>query len=274
MAIDEQTKNEIKQYLRGTISKFIANFAKENVGVGVGEDEQKPFHKALLGEVITQASRFERSFSTILGKTFEKCALIIARKSHQQSERDHRINDKVPEQAVSKIEDLMRELEGGASKSLSSMIDEVLASAKSSSTSLQEVSVNSDLYIVSHSGDEIFIELKSPKPNKDQCEKAIRRVLTIHLISQKKPPQVRAYLALPYNPYGDRRNDYKWDIVHRYLPNDAWLIGEEFWELIGGENTYQNLLSIYQEVGVEMQDDILKALGEVPPKASEETHFG
>lgn len=276
MPTDEQTKNELKRYLKEAVSKVIAHRLQENAEGDPHDDEQKPFHKALLGEVIAQASRFERSFSTILGKTFEKCALMIAQRFHKQSERDYKLKGLSPEQAVSKIEDLIRELGESSSrpKSLPEMIDEVLTVAEKSSDSYQEVSINSDLYLVTNSSEEIFIELKSPKPNKDQCEKAIRRILMIHLIRRKQTPQVQAYIAFPYNPYGDKREDYQWNIVHRYLPDEAWLIGEEFWELIGGKNTYQSLLSLYQEVGEEMREDILRALGVIPSKTSEETDSG
>ncbi len=65
---------------------------------------------------------------------------------------------------------------------------------------------------------------------------------------------------MPYNPYGDSRADYRWSIARKYLPDDAVLIGEEFWDLIGGKGTYRALLSIYEEVGEGMRQEILEAI--------------
>ena len=67
---------------------------------------------------------------------------------------------------------------------------------------------------------------------------------------------------MAYNPYGPHRTDYRWSVAKMYLPFDeATLIGREFWTIVGGETTYEELLDIYAEVGRDKTKYILESLG-------------
>ncbi len=238
MPIKAEVKAEIKRFLAETVRRTLHNLPESSAELRASSGELKPFHEALLGRIIARISSFERSFSTKLGTTFEECARLIAQNYHKDCQREYSISAEVPEEAVSRVASLIQQ-SSGVSKSLTAMIDEVLPiRASPSQESFQTIHAKSDIYILTKSGHEIFMELKSPKPNKDQCEQAIRRILYIHLIRNQKRPQVRGYLALPYNPFGNTREDYQWSITRRYLPDEALLIGEEFWEIIGGKGTY------------------------------------
>jgi len=64
-----------------------------------------------------------------------------------------------------------------------------------------------------------------------------------------------------YNPYGPSRTDYKWSFARNYMHfEDALLIGQEFWEIVGGPTAYEELLEIYQEVGKEKSKYMIDAL--------------
>ena len=66
---------------------------------------------------------------------------------------------------------------------------------------------------------------------------------------------------MAYNPFGSSREDYNWSIAKNYMPYDeGLLIGDEFWSVIGGAGTYQELLEIYQYVGKVKAKYILDAL--------------
>ena len=66
---------------------------------------------------------------------------------------------------------------------------------------------------------------------------------------------------MAYNPYGPNRSDYKWSVARKYTPFDqAIIMGQEFWNIIGGETAYEELLDIYQEVGREKGKYMLDAL--------------
>jgi len=87
------------------------------------------------------------------------------------------------------------------------------------------------------------------------------------------PPQVDgAYYALPYNPYG-RREDYNWSFPARWFnmkEDEVVLIGDEFWEKIGGLGTYQSFINAVNEIGVEYKNRIYREfLGIEPPVTKE-----
>lgn len=86
-------------------------------------------------------------------------------------------------------------------------------------------------------------------------------LLRFHLLREMNRPQVQSYYAMPYNPYGASKSDYKWSQAISYLPFDeAVLIGQDFWNLVGGETAYGELLEIYLEVGREKGKYMLDSL--------------
>jgi hypothetical protein len=88
-----------------------------------------------------------------------------------------------------------------------------------------------------------------------------QRLLRFHLLLGKKRPQLQAYYAMPYNPYGVTKADYKWSQALSYTPfHEAVVIGNEFWSIIGGPTTYEELLEIYLEVGREKSKYMLDVL--------------
>jgi hypothetical protein len=118
-----------------------------------------------------------------------------------------------------------------------------------------------DLFVRTKDGTELYFEMKSPQPNKGQCLEVTQRLLRTHLIRNIPRPKVQGYFAMAYNPYGPKRSDYKWTYALRYMPFDqAVLIGNEFWSLIGSPSTYEEILEIYQAVGREKAKYMVDAL--------------
>ncbi len=72
---------------------------------------------------------------------------------------------------------------------------------------------------------------------------------------------MRTHFAMGYNPYGEDKSSYKWSFAVRHMDiRNQVLIGREFWDLLGGEGTYEELLDIYQQVGREKASDLLDRL--------------
>lgn len=71
----------------------------------------------------------------------------------------------------------------------------------------------------------------------------------LKLLAMEQNPVDKVYFALPCNPYGAKEN-YAWGFPQRWfdMKNDPCvLIGDEFWELIGGEGTYKAFISSVNE---------------------------
>ena len=85
--------------------------------------------------------------------------------------------------------------------------------------------------------------------------------MQIQAITHAKYPKAKAFYATAYNPYGIEKSTYRHSFAVNYmdLANEV-LIGKEFWDIVGGKGTYEEVLSIYQEVGKEKGPDMLDQL--------------
>jgi hypothetical protein len=132
------------------------------------------------------------------------------------------------------------------------------------------VTVMCDMYAVNQQTSERFaFELKTQLPNSDQTKVSKEKIFKLHCM---EPPQVEgAYYALPYNPYGTREG-YARSFLARWFnmeEDEAVLIGDEFWEKIGGSGTYQAFIEAVNEIGREYKERIYREyLGIEPPAAA------
>ena len=81
-----------------------------------------------------------------------------------------------------------------------------------------------------------------------------------------------AYYALPYNPYG-RREDYSWSYPGRWFnmkEDSVVLIGDGFWEKMGGLGTYQTFIEAVNEIGKGYRERIYREYLEIEPPANAE----
>ena len=266
--IDSSLKSQIKGFLEGFVQGFV-NEAKSSsfspkelrpLRSSSKDGDLKPFHESLLPDGILRISEFERSFSTRLGSSFEECARMIASANHAQAVRGYRLTGTISAAAVKRIEHFNNETSsGGMHTPYLKMVDEVvMASGKGGGENRQCIA---DLFIETKTGEEFYFEIKSPKPNKGQCLEATSRLLHIQAITHQKYPRARAYYATAYNPYGTEKSSYRHSFLVNYMDiRDQVLIGSEFWNLVGGDGTYEEILQIYQEVGREKGPDMLDQL--------------
>ncbi len=273
-AISPITRAKIKGYLEAFIDRVVEQHNHRQIpvfenprsylGNSSSKPKLKPFHAAIIPNQLMRFNEFERSFSTTLGTTFEEAARLIALEHHAEVHRSYDIVGNVSRAAIKEIENQAVLFEHAAEidderPTLEAMIETVLNARDEGEVS--ERITRSDLYIRSHEGVEMFFEIKSPVPNKDQCFTIINRILRNHLIRGLPRPQVQSYFAMAYNPYGPERKDYKWSVAKMYLPfEQATLIGHEFWNIVGGPTAYEELLDIYHEVGRDKSKHIIDSL--------------
>lgn len=273
-AISCKTRAEIKGYLEGFIQGLVDEYkgreiikpdnAAEYLSRFSANGELKPFQAALIPPELIRINQFERGLSTRLGNSLEECARLIACEYYQDVRRGYDIKAEVSILAFAEAERQKERYESAANRgqakpSVEQMITAVLNSRRLDD--LETKTVRADLYILADDGKEFLFEIKSPKPNKGQCLEVTQRLLRFHLLRGASRPQVQAYYAMPYNPYGCSKADYKWSQARNYLPFDeAVVIGQEFWNIVGGATAYEELLEIYLEVGIEKSKYMLDAL--------------
>ncbi len=254
--ISDETGNAIKGYLEGFIQGLIEEHRPETRRAIAREERAantssrgmlKPFHEAMVPPELLRISAFERSFSTKLGTTFEECARLIALQTYAVAERGYSASGRMPAAATIKIEEVIGRINEGQRPDFLALVAEVVQIGDERRVDRPAIA---DLYLKDKVGHEYFFEIKSPKPNKGQCLEVTERLLRIHAITQKPRPYVNAYFAMAYNPYGTRMEDYRHSFSLQYLDmEDEVVLGADFWTLVGGEGTYEELLDIYREAG-------------------------
>ncbi|MGH7969388.1 MAG: TdeIII family type II restriction endonuclease [Limisphaerales bacterium] len=127
-------------------------------------------------------------------------------------------------------------------------IQQVLAVQAAGGVARQVVS---DLFVLTNDGRELYFEMKTVAPNRDTSKLMKTKILLILALRQGQNAEVRA--AMAYNPAGDGRPYTEY--AHsghavRFLELGAdLLVGREFWQTVGDDQTYDELLEIAEDVG-------------------------
>lgn len=243
MTLQQHTKRQIYEYLCSWIDNF-------KVSDMAGHHDFKPFHSTLLPKTIMYASSFERSFSTGLGSTFEAVAYIVAQTHFQTVEKQYKVEGFIPIDSLGEVARIEENLDRKQrAKDYKAEVQRLVQLAEQDKSSKESRGVTSDLYVCDKDGNETYFEIKGPQPNKGQCLKVTRDHLLIHCIRRKHFPQVKTYYGMAYNPYGEG-NRYKHSFALTYFDiKHHTLMGKAFWNYLGGTGTYEDILSVYREVG-------------------------
>lgn len=271
-------KQEMKEAIQSVI-KFMMDRIMQKVLIDdpfVKEDHKakKPLYAALVPDEIFKGSHFERRFVTPFGNVWEKLAIVAANNGLGYGEQGRAIKGKINSERLRRIQEILNTLEHsgrGKEKVRPEWNKELTYILEGKSDKLIPTTVICDVYAEDKKNNKKYtFELKAPLPNSDQTKVSKEKILKLYSM---QPVQVDgAYYALPYNPYG-KRKDYDWAFPARWFDmknDDAVLIGDEFWEKIGGTGTYKAFVSAVNEIGKEYKDRIYREfLGIEPPVSSD-----
>jgi hypothetical protein len=236
----------------------------------------KPLYAALVPDEIFKGSHFERRFVTPFGGVWEKLAQVVAKEAHGECQMSHAITGNVGEESLRRIQETLNRLEHapkGKNRVLPDWQEE-LAYIKAGKGNPIPVSVVCDVYVHNPATDKRYaFELKGPLPNSDQTK--VSKEKMFKLLAMDGSPIDGAYYALPYNPYGSRKEDYQWSFPKRWFDmcNDPCvLIGNEFWDFIGGEGAYANFIHEVNQLGKAYRERIYREFLCIEPPADSEEY--
>lgn len=259
--MDDSTKQKIRQHLSSVMERLLYRrtvlepFNKEDIS------KKNPFGFRLVPVEVWKGSKFERSFVTTLGQgIFEQLGSIIAEGTGSFSANQHTELLTINTWRLEKIDEILKtQRSKGANRKKPNWNNEVEEVLKLENQKYEDVTVLFDLYIKRPNGKEEFYSFKTVKPNLDQTERAKRDMLRL----KAAMPDSEPYFALPFNPAGEGElysNAFK--IPYKLFDMDkdpAVLIGAELWNKIGeNPNTYNELLSIFEEIGEIYSEKIRK----------------
>lgn len=241
-----QIANEFRNCVDNTIKRISHN------------PTYRPFHSALLSDEVLFWSSFERSFSTSFGqRVIEEIARIVALSNGATiAERQKITNVTIDTAYVEAVDDHIRELRGGHPMNWTSTLDFIRK--KPQSGKCKTFRIISDLWW-NKNGIDNYMSIKTVKPNIDQT--AVAKQDCLHLVLSN--PRCNAYFGLPYNPFGENKEDYSFNPpmgIFDFKHDSVVLIGKDMWDTIGGSGCYREVLEIAKQVGVETKEKISKLL--------------
>lgn len=262
-------KAAIQAVIQSMMDRVMDNVLKNDPFIEEEHRAKRPLYAALVPDAIFKGSHFERRFVTPFGGVWEKLALVAATEGLGFGVCGKVIEGPIRSERLRRIGEVLNRLEH-PEKGKSRMKpdwDAELAYVLKGGGEPYPAQVVCDVYAENTKTKERFaFELKAPLPNSDQTKVSKEKILKLYSMD---PSQVdAAYYALPYNPYG-KREAYAWGFPARWFDmqkDEVVLIGDEFWDKIGGRGTYQSFIEAVNEIGPEYQDRIYREyLGLEPP---------
>jgi len=251
MALNKKQHQDIKAYL---ISKIRAKLSDYNP-----ETTSMPFHFRLLGKDRMALFSFVQSVNTTLGTSiFEKVGQMIAKPLSLEAEDQFKnFEGYISSEAVLKIDAIMRSLRSvGRKPDKNFEIKEVLAVCQKGKLG-KKMKKRVDLFVKTKDGVENYFEIKTAKPNISEFTGIKKQLLDWVAMRGSVEPRIKikTFVAIPYNPYEPQPYE-RWTLQGLFDLDKEVLVGVEFWDTLGGKGTYDDLLKIFEEAGIELRDEI------------------
>lgn len=240
------------EYRDAIFQEFVECVSRTVERLRADDDNHRPFHRALLSDEALFWSRFERSFSTSFGQgVIERISRIAAyaggadeavTQKHSLLLIDSAVNLWINNH-ISSVRDARSGVRGNWEQDLYDMYSIQITGRR------HDERVISDLYWFKD-GVQNYMSIKTVKPNIDQTAEAKKDLLKLKAAN----PNANVYFGLYYNPYGNRREEYSWSPPQRifnFMYDRSVLIGRDYWDTLGGEGFYDELLQIAQDAGEE-----------------------
>lgn len=252
MSLSENQKSKIKVLLRKKMENKLRKYGRETTSM--------PFLARLIqdNEKIAAYS-FIHSLATTLGMSiYEEVSIIIASDNSQECFRNYGVGGVISTSQKSVIANIITELRNeNRQANIIKETEEVLeASAKNGV--FQKSGNIADFYMKKNNVENYF-EIKTVKPNIDIFEKSKTKLL--EWIARRRIP-IKVFLAFPYNPYYPEPYSRFTEVGMMDHPND-FLVGEEYWNFLGGENTFKELLDTFDTIGKEFKVKLQQKFKEI-----------
>jgi Type II restriction endonuclease, TdeIII len=260
----------IQAVVSAMMDRVLQRVLTEDPFVKEAHHANKPLYAALVPDEIFKGSHFERRFVTPFGGLWEKLAIVAAKQAHGSCERNQPIEGLVSTDRLRRIQEVINRLEhagAGGAKQAPNWVSELNYVLAGRGKAIP-VTVVCDIFVRNAATAQRYaFELKGPLPNSDQTKVSKEKMFKLLAM---EPRQVdSAFYALPYNPFGRSRSDYQWAFPMRWFDmhtDPCVLIGNDFWDFIGGNGTYDKFIHEVNLLGKGYRERIYREyLGIEPP---------
>lgn len=249
MTLSNRQADYIQQVIKTCLRNKFQNYAPESSNM--------PFHFRLLGKDRMALYSFIHSLNTSFGTSiFEPVAVALAQSRFQKAEAQYVLGTTISKSAQSTIQEIINNLSVGVDPDKESEI-EAIRQVCQSGTFNELRTVKVDLFLQDKSGEVFMFDLKTAKPNISNFKDFKRTLLewVAIFLASSQSTKVNSLIAIPYNPYEPKPYE-RWTLKGMLdLPNEL-KVGKEFWDFLGGEGAYENLLDCFEKAGIELRPEI------------------
>ncbi len=255
MALSVSQKKQITELLYSKLQSKLKKYDRETSSM--------PFLARLIqdSEKIAAYS-FIHSLATSLGMSiYEEVSVIIASENSEECCRHYGVGGEISPSQKTVVSNILNELRNGERRANINREKHEILEASRFDGMYQKSGDIADFFM-KRDGIEHYFEIKTVKPNIDIFKKSKTKLLEW---VAKRRTDINVYLAFPYNPYHPEPYTRFTEVNLMDYPND-FLVGDDYWNFIGGKGTFQELLKIFDEVGKEFKDQLQSKFKEIAAK--------
>ena len=252
MSLSENQKQKIGTLLSSKLDEKLKKYARESPSM--------PFLVRLMQDRERIAAySFIHSLATTLGMSiYEDVSRIISEEHSEECFTKYDLGGVISEDQKAVISNILRELRNRERECNIEMEVEEVLDADPRDGKVQREGRIADFYML-RDGTEHYFEIKTAKPNIDVFAKSKSKLLEWVARKRKK---IKVFLAFPYNPYHPKPYD-RFTLQNLLKPGEDILIGKDYWDYLGGENTFEELLELFDYIGKAYKEKIADKIDEV-----------
>lgn len=250
MALTLTQINEVETVLKNSLRSKFQNYNPE--------PSFMPFHTRLLGKDRMALFSFIHSLNTNFGTSiFEPVAKALAKTSFVSAESQQVAGNRISSEAHTVIQNIMDSLaiattSPNKEKEVSA-IRKVCRSGEMKTVKPTKV----DVKLIDSNGTIYLFDIKTAKPNAGGFKEFKRTLLewVASTLAENPEAEVKTIIAIPYNPYEPQPYN-RWTMRGMLDLDNELKVGSEFWDFLGGEGAYVDLLNIFERIGIELRPEI------------------
>lgn len=217
-----------------------------------------PFHTRLLGKDRMALFSFIHSLNTNFGSSiFEPVAKAVASVNFQTALSQQVAGTLISSQAHNVIQNIMDNLATATSNPDKPAEIEAIRAVCQKGQMRKVKLTKVDIKLISYDGTIYLFDIKTAKPNAGGFKEFKRTLLewVAATLSDNPSVKISTIIAIPYNPYEPQPYN-RWTMRGMLDLKNELKVAEEFWDFLGGQGSYEQLLDIFERVGVELRPEI------------------
>ncbi|KAA6337962.1 hypothetical protein EZS27_013994 [termite gut metagenome] len=250
MALTIEQILQVKTVLKDSLRNKFQNYHPEPASM--------PFHTRLLGKDRMALFSFIHSLNTNFGTSiFEPIAKELALVNFQSASLQQVAGTQISSEAHIVIQNIMDDLTTAT----------ITPNKPEEITAIRQVCqigemktvkpTKVDLKVIARDKTIYLIDIKTAKPNAGGFKEFKRTLLewVATTLATNPTANIQTLIAIPYNPY-DPKPYNRWTMRGMLDLQNELKVANEFWDFLGGEGAYQQLLDIFEKVGIELRPEI------------------